>query len=324
MKYKNIPQTELNPSVICLGAGPFGVDLSQEISFSLLDRFFAEGGNFIDTALVYGEWLPNGKGLSEKTVGNWLKTRGNRSKVIIGTKGAHPRLSTMLVGRLSREEINSDVDESLHNLQTDYIDLYWLHRDDATRPVAEILSALNGLVKAGKIRYFGCSNWQTERIREAQDYAASNGLQGFAGNQVMWSFARPNREAINDKTLVSMDPGLKGYHRASGLAAMAYNSQARGFFAKLDQVGGALERLSPALRQTFGSPENLAKFARLKKLSEAQAQPVSALSLAYLIAQPFPAYPIAGCSTLDQLAENLQAANIELEPSLAAYLDTGN
>jgi aryl-alcohol dehydrogenase-like predicted oxidoreductase len=121
-----------------------------------------------------------------------------------------------------------------------------------------------------------------------------------------------------------MDPGLKEYHRASGLAAMAYNSQARGFFAKLDQAGGALERLSPALRQTFGSPENLAKFARLKKLSETQPQPVRALSLAYLIAQPFPAYPIAGCSSMDQLAENLQAANIELEPSLAAYLDTGD
>lgn len=323
MKYKNIPATGLNPSVLCLGAGPFGVDLSEELSFALLDRFFAAGGNFIDTALVYGEWLPNGKGLSEKTVGNWLKTRSNRADMLIGTKGAHPRLATMQVGRLSSAEITADLDESLHNLQTDYIDLYWLHRDDRQRPVAEILSALNEQVRAGKIRYFGCSNWQADRLQEAQAYAASHGMAGFAGNQVMWSLAAPNPAAIGDKTLVRMDQSLREYHRASGLAAMAYNSQARGFFAKLDQAAGAIAGLSPALQKTYGNEANLKKFSRLKKLAQAQGQPVSALSLAYLIAQPFPAYPIAGCSTMVQLNENLQAANIELEPSLVNYLDQG-
>lgn len=99
MKYQNIPNTDLSPSVLCLGGFPFGVKLDQGTSFALLDRFFAAGGNFIDSALVYGEWLPNGKGLSEKTIGNWIKARRNRQYLIIGTKGAHPRLSSMELQR---------------------------------------------------------------------------------------------------------------------------------------------------------------------------------------------------------------------------------
>jgi aryl-alcohol dehydrogenase-like predicted oxidoreductase len=323
LKYRNIPTTSLNPSVICLGGGPLGVDLSKETSFALLDRFYAGGGNFIDTALVYGEWLPDGKGLSEKTIGNWLKARSNRSEIIIGTKGAHPRLSTMQVGRLSEPEISADLDESLQNLQTGYIDLYWLHRDDPSRPVAEILTILNEQVRAGKIRYFGCSNWSESRIREAQEYAAAHGLQPFAGDQVMYSFATPNPAAITDQTLVTMNAGLKTYHQSSGLAAMAYNSQARGFFAKIDLAGGAVENLAPSLRKTYANPENLQKYARLKHLSATLGWPVSALSLAYLLAQPFPVYPISGSTTLAQLQDNLQAANIGLDPSQVAFLERG-
>src|SRR4051794_38881139 len=105
MRYRAIPNTDLNPSVICLGALPFGVSLEEGLSFALMDRFFAEGGNFVDTALVYGEWLPNGKGQSERTIGKWVKDRGARDLVIIGTKGAHPRLSSMHIPRLARDEI---------------------------------------------------------------------------------------------------------------------------------------------------------------------------------------------------------------------------
>lgn len=321
MKYREIPGTKLNPSVICLGALPFGVSLDEATSFSLMDRFLDGGGNFLDTALVYGEWLPNGKGLSEKTVGNWVKSRANRSEVIIGTKGAHPRIPTMHIPRLSPEEISSDLDESLANLQTDYIDLYWLHRDDPDRPVSDILNTLNEQVQAGKIRYFGCSNWQESRIRQAQEYAISHGLQGFSGNQVMWSLAAPNREAMSDKTMVAMDDSLRNYHLESGLASMAYNSQARGFFAKLITNVRDMSSLSPSLKKTYENEPNLRKFTRLKELAESQAKPVSAMSLAYLINQPFPAYPIAGCTTMPQLTENLQAADIKLDPSLLAYLD---
>lgn len=323
MKYRKIPGTQLNPSVICLGALPFGVSLDEPLSFALLDRFVEAGGNFIDTAIVYGEWLPNGKGLNEKTVGRWLKSRRNREKVIIGTKGAHPRLDSMNVPRLSPAEIASDLDESLQNLQTGYIDLYWLHRDDPARPVAEILTTLNEQVQAGKIRHFGCSNWKLDRLREAQAYAAAHGLQGFAGNQLKWSLAAPNLDAVADPTLVVMDRDTWEYHKESQLAAMAYNSQGRGYFAKLDASLKANTAVSPDLRKNYENAENLQKFERVKRLAAATGHSISAVSLAYLMAQPFPAYPIAGCTTMQQLEENLAAAEVNLDAAQAAYLDNG-
>ena len=172
MRYRNIPGTDLYPSSICLGTGLMGSTIDREHSFQLLDTLVEMGGNFIDTAHVYGDWVPGGKSLSEKTIGIWAKERGIRNRVMIGTKGAHPALSSMSIPRLSHREIVNDLDESLEYLQTEYVDLYWLHRDDPNRPVADILETLNEQVAAGKIRYFGCSNWRVQRIREAMQYAS--------------------------------------------------------------------------------------------------------------------------------------------------------
>lgn len=319
MKYQNIPNTDLTPSALCLGGFPFGVKLNQETSFALLDTFFAAGGNFIDTALVYGEWLPDGKGLSEKTVGNWIKDRRNRNYFIIGTKGAHPRLNSMALQRLSREEIISDLDESLANLGTDYIDLYWLHRDDPTRPVAEIVTTLNEQVKAGKIRYFGCSNWRLDRIEEAQTFAAENGLQPFAANQPMWSLAVPNPAAFSDPTMVWMNHQLKEYHTYSHLTAIVYSSQAKGFFTKLQR--SSISELPKVLITHYSNQENLAKFVRLKEVAEQINLSVSVIALSYLVSQPFPTFPIAGCSNLAQLEEILKAGDIRLSSSILDYLD---
>lgn len=321
MKYKDLPGTDLTPSVIGVGALPFGISLDDAASFEMMDRFAAAGGNFIDTALVYGEWLPNGRGRSEKTVGAWIKQRGIRQQMIVGTKGAHPALTAMDVPRLSPDQISDDLDASLHNLQTDYIDLYWLHRDDPNRPVADILETLNKQVRAGKIRYFGCSNWHVARIQEAQDYAATHGLHGFAGNQLMWSLAEPNRESFSDPTMVAMDQATWTYHQQSGLAAMPYNSQARGFFTRLHQVG--LAGLPESLRSTYDNQENRQRMERLSTLAQALSLPLSVLALAYLIAQPFPTYPLSGCSSLEQLNENLQATEIALTPAQRAFLEHG-
>jgi len=176
MKFKNIPQTDLYPSAICLGTASFGTSIDTSTAFQMLDTFVEYGGNFIDTAHIYGAWVPDGVGLSEKIIGQWVKGRRVEENIVIATKGAHPLLSAMDVPRLSRQDVVADLDESLHYLQTASIDLYWLHRDDPTRPVAEILETLNSQVKQGKIRYFGCSNWRVERIEEAMRYAAEHGL----------------------------------------------------------------------------------------------------------------------------------------------------
>lgn len=319
MRYRNIPHTDLNPSVICLGGDSLGISRDEQTSFAMLDAFSEGGGNFVDTALVYGEWLPGGKGLSEKTIGKWIKARGNRSQIIIGTKGAHPRLDTMNVQRLSREDIVSDLDESLRNLGTGMIDLYWLHRDDPNRPVSEIITTLNEQVQAGKIRYFGCSNWRLDRIIAAQQFAAENGLQPFVANQIMWSLAVPNRESFFDPNMVAMDAPLKAYHRESGLAAVAYTSQARGFFSRLEKSGE--EGLPDPVRKLFLNNTNRAIFTRLKEAARETGLSVGEIALAYLVSQPFATFAIAGCSTLPQLAEILRTVDVRLDAALLARLD---
>ncbi len=213
MKYHHISFSGLRPSVICLGSAPFGSGVDRAMAFHFLDIFFERGGNFIDTAHVYGAWVPGGLGLSEMIIGQWLQERGVREKVVLATKGGHPDLASMHVPRLSRQHILADLEASLQYLGTEYIDLYWLHRDDPQQPVAEVLELLNTLVKEGKIRAFGCSNWRSERIAEAIDYADAQGIAGFVGNQLMWSFARPNTEAIKDQTLAVMDAQTFALHQ---------------------------------------------------------------------------------------------------------------
>jgi aryl-alcohol dehydrogenase-like predicted oxidoreductase len=143
----------------------------------------------------------------------------------------------MTVPRLSRDESRRGSGSSLQALQTDYIDLYYLHRDDERLPVEEILSYLNDFVQAGKIRYFGCSNWKPARIREALAVARARGWQGFVANQLMWSLAEANPDGLPDQTMVTMDAESYQMHRETGLAAVAYSSQASGYFDKLERLG---------------------------------------------------------------------------------------
>ncbi len=160
MQYATIPNTDLAVAAICMGTTFIGSTIDHHQSFDLLDLYAESGGNFVDTASVYANWLAGEKHQSEKTVGRWLADRGLRDRIVLATKGAHPDMATMDVPRMSRAEIEDDLNTSLINLQTDVIDLYWLHRDDPSRPVEEILATLNAQVQAGKIRYFGCSNWR--------------------------------------------------------------------------------------------------------------------------------------------------------------------
>jgi aryl-alcohol dehydrogenase-like predicted oxidoreductase len=319
MKYTIIPSTELKPSTICLGSTNIGSTIDQENSFRLLDLYLELGGNFIDTASVYANWLPGEKNISEKTIGRWLKLRKNRDKIILATKGAHPDLSTMHISRLSRPEIVHDLHASLKNLQTEVIDLYWLHRDDVNRPVEDILETLNDQVKAGKIRYFGCSNWRTARIKVAQTYTAASGVQGFSANQMMWSLALVEPAGIRDKTIAWLDDEMKQYHLETGWAAMAYSSQANGLFQKMAQ--GTVDQMEPNVRSMYQLEENQHRFERIKRLAANSSLSVTEIVLGYLQAQPFTTVPIVGCRTVEQLTDSLTAAEVRLEPEQVKYLE---
>ena len=136
--------------------------------------------------------------MSEKTIGRWMKARGNRNSVILATKGAHPDLSAMHIPRLSRSDITKDLEESLKYLGVDHIDLYWLHRDDPNRDVCEIIETMDALVNSGKIRYYGLSNWKLPRLEEALAYAQGKGIARPSGSQILWSLAEPNADVFKD------------------------------------------------------------------------------------------------------------------------------
>jgi aryl-alcohol dehydrogenase-like predicted oxidoreductase len=298
-----------------MGSTGIGFDFSQRQTNEFLDAYAALGGNFIDTARVYGDFAGGVCGISERAIGNWMAARHNRAELVIGTKGGHPLLSSMNVGRLDRESLASDISESLADLMTDHVDIYWLHRDDVSRPVGDILETLNGFIEAGLTRGIGVSNWSPARIREANDYAASHGLTGFAANQPQFSLAR--QALVEDPTLCQMDSEMYDFHLSSKLACIPYSSQAKGFFIKLSESG--VDSLPDKAKRRFLTPDNLAVYERLLALSRETGYSVGALSLAYLTCQPFDTFPIVGVSRLTQIEALREAGDavITVEQAMA-------
>lgn len=318
MNYVDIPGSTLRVANICLGSTSIGSAIDRANAFRLLDVYWERGGNFLDTAKVYADWLPGERSVSEKTIGRWLRERGLRDRIVLATKGAHPNLATMTTGRLDRRAIEGDLSASLRHLQTDVIDLYWLHRDDVTRPVEEIMDTLLRLVQAGKIRYFGCSNWQADRIGAAQAYAQAGGKTGFVGDQMQWSLAHVEQASLPDPTCIAMNDALWRYHRATGLAAFAYSSQANGWFTRM--ANGAAEQMPAHRRAMYATPINRARCERAQQLAAQTGISLSHVVLGYLLAQPFPTVPIVGCRTVDQLEDSLAATDVRLSAEQVAFL----
>ncbi|WP_176706657.1 aldo/keto reductase [Paenibacillus hemerocallicola] len=322
MKYAAIPYTDLVASPICLGTSPIGSRLKEEESFRLLDLFVELGGNFLDSSHNYADWACEVKSISEKTIGKWMKARGNRSRIIVGTKGACPSGERFF--RLTRDEIMHDLHGSLQNLQTDCIDLYWLHRDDPTVPVEQILEILLDAADAGKIRHFACSNWSLPRIREAQSIAAEKGKPGFCASQIMWSLAQPNTDNMSDKTIVVMDEETKRYHAEAGMAQVPFSSQAGGFFGgRYNREDAGEGRKPTSVGKVYFNETNFGRLDRVREVASRLNASPSEVALAYLFAQPFPVFPIIGSHTPEQLTDSCKAGDLRLDERTALYLETG-
>ena len=307
MRYIKLFSNEPEVFALCLGTVLFGTTISQKEAFRQMDLFFERGGNCIDTARVYADWLPDGHGASEKTLGEWIKERKCRDKVFISTKGAHPDLKTMNIARMSHEELRSDLEESLKVLGTDYIDVYFLHRDDVSKPVEEILTILEEFKKEGKIKHYGCSNWKLPRMMEAEKAAARLGCSGFDCNQIRFGLADLNVEKIGDKTLVLMDREILSWHEKQKKPVMAYTSSCNGFFSK--KLRG--QSLSPSVEALYTNEANRILLQKLALWEKEYHCSAAALVLAYVMAQDFPSLPISAFSTCEQLEESIHAADIE-------------
>lgn len=321
MIYNVIPNSRIKPSVICLGTGSFGSGIKENDSFRLLDVYTDRGGNFVNTANVYGDWVPGEKSLSEKTIGKWLKQSKARDKMIVATKGAHPHLATMHISRVTEKDIVHDIDQSLTHLQTDYIDLYWLHRDDPSKPVYEIMDVLNEQIGKGKIRHIGCSNWTLQRMQEANRYAEAKGLQSFVASQKMGSLATINEDNMSDKSMLTMKEEDWAYHRQTNVAAIPYSSQANGFFS-----GKYRRDVKPDKQSVYNLYFNAANFEKLDRVAEvalAMSRTQTEIALSYMISQPFPVFPIIGSRNTEQLEESLLAGDLLLDEQTVQYLSTG-
>jgi aryl-alcohol dehydrogenase-like predicted oxidoreductase len=309
--------SDLKVSELCLGTAAYGGDLPVEAAKEQLNYFYEAGGNFIDTAHIYNDWIPGEKARSEKLIGNWLKDRGLRNQIILATKGGHPDFASMDKGRLTPVELKKDLEESLSYLGTDVIDLYILHRDDIMHPVGEILEFLEEQVKKGDIRYYGFSNWKKERLEATLEYAKNHGLKGLATNQLMWSMAKVNEDKVADKTLVSMDHDTYRFHTDNSLSAMAYMSMAKGYFTKRILS----KSLSKEQELMYSNDINDMRYKILKEAG-ASALEVTAYTLKFILAAPFSAVPIASFSSLSQLEDAVKGLELKVsEDLLKALID---
>ena len=212
---------------IVLGTSKLGVD-GREIAFGLLDDYVRLGGRTIDTASVYSDWIPGERGRAETTIGEWLKARGNRDELTIITKGAHPQLGHMDQPRCDEASIRHDVEVSLRRLGIERIDLWYLHRDDPSRPAAEIVGVLQALQREGKIASFGASNWTVPRLAEALAVPGPT----FVSSQVLGNVFCRIMNPLADRTCVVLDASAFRQALTQRLSLFLYTSTAHGYFER--------------------------------------------------------------------------------------------
>jgi aryl-alcohol dehydrogenase-like predicted oxidoreductase len=204
IEVSNQQSSLLVPNIV-FGTSNLGLMQNYDVGIEQMDYFFSLGGRCFDTARVYSNIGPFKKRPSEEILGEWIEKRNNRRDVIISTKGGHPPFARTRNSRLNQKDLTKDITESLAALKADYIDIYWVHRDDPTMQVGEIIDILNGFIREGKVLTIGASNWSHDRIAEANEYANNRGLFPFSASQIQWSCAILTAENLGDTSLVCMD-----------------------------------------------------------------------------------------------------------------------
>ena len=289
MNYLNFEGMKL--SQIVLGTDGYSERIEKTTAFKIMECYTENGGNVIDTARMYCD------GMSEKCLGEFIK--GIRNSLYISTKCSHPPLSDMSQNRLSETEIESDIDASLKTIGIDYIDIIWLHRDDESVPIEPIIDSMNKMVKKGKIRYFGASNWTYDRISEANAYAKSTNQQGFSASQPLYNMAV--RSKVWDDTLVCIEGEEKKKYDSSHFPVFAFSSQAKGFFEKY-----ATNSLSPKAIDRYLNENTLQIYKKICERAKKENSTISATALKMLIEQSkFDVFPIIGPSNVNQLKSTL-------------------
>jgi aryl-alcohol dehydrogenase-like predicted oxidoreductase len=309
-KYK-LAKSGISFAPLAFGGNVFGWTVDEPASFKLLDQFTDAGFALIDTADVYSIWVPGNKGgESEAIIGKWLKLRGNRDSIVIATKVGKP----MGPGKkgLSKKYIRLAVEDSLKRLQTDYIDIYQSHDDDPQTPMEETLGTFEELIREGKVKAIGASNFSPARLRLAMEVSKKNNLPAYECLQPLYNLME--RKQFEDE--------LEGICIEHNMAVISYYSLASGFLTGKYRSEKDLNK-SPRGEgaRKYLNAQGYAVLQVLDQLaSELDTKPAS-IALAWLMARPSIAAPIASATNEEQLGTLIQAAQIKLDKDAIALLD---
>ena len=291
-----IPETDLVVHPLCLGGNVFGWTADETQSHQVLDAYLSHGGNFIDTADVYSEWKPGNKGgESETIIGSWLKSQ-DRSKLVFATKVA--KLSTR--AGLRPENIIAACNDSLRRLQTDYIDIYYSHHDDAEVPMAETLGAYAQLISEGKIRYIAASQHTGARLQEALDISKEQGLPQYIALQDHYNLMERNPFESEQQDVLA----------TNGLSALPFYSLARGFLSGKYRPGVTVDSVRAAGGTDYQTDKGWAVIATLEEIAKAHNSSISAIALAWLRSNPQVSTPIASARTVEQLNDIIEVVEL--------------
>jgi aryl-alcohol dehydrogenase-like predicted oxidoreductase len=293
-------RTGLQVHPLCLGGNVFGWSANAEQSQEVLTAYETAGGNFIDTADMYSRWhTGNVGGESETIIGDWMRSRGNRSEMVIATKVA--KLATR--PGLRAANIAAAAEDSLRRLGTDYIDIYYAHHDDEETPLEESLTAFNELVTAGKVRYLAASNYSAARLEEALKISRDLGMSEYL-------LLQPNYNAIVRN---EYEGDLMAVAVKEDIPVLPYFSLAAGFLTGKYQPGVAVDSVRAGDMPDYMNDRGWAILNALTEIAKSENTTIAAVALGWLRAQPGVVTPIASARTVEQLAEILPVVELSAQ-----------
>lgn len=315
MDYRRLGRSGLKVSELCLGTMQFGWTTDEANARAVMDAFVAAGGNFIDTADIYTTWGPRGlaaAGESEAMIGRWLRDRGGRDDLVIASKVRGKMGEGPNDAGLSRKRILASCDASLRRLQVDYLDLYQCHWTDLETPIEETLGAMDALVRAGKVRYVGASNYPAWRLTEALWQADKRGLPRFDSYQPQYSLLEAAGFELEAMSLC----------RHHGLGVMPYSPLAGGFLTGKYRRGVTVESVRAAeMSRIYDREENHRIVDTLEEIAREHGKSIAATALAWLLSNPVVTAPIVGANTAAQLGPSLEAVGYRLSAAEMARLN---
>ncbi|HTR38793.1 MAG TPA: aldo/keto reductase [Bryobacteraceae bacterium] len=314
MTTRKLGGSGLEVSTLCLGGNVFGWTADEPTSFSILDAFVAAGCNFIDTADVYSRWAPGHKGGESETVlGNWFRRSGNRVRVILATK-VGIEMAPDKKG-LSKAYILREVDESLQRLQTDYIDLYQSHIDDANTPLEETLEAYDQLLRQGKVRAIGASNYTGERLAAAIEVGEQRGLPKYQCLQ-------PHYNLIER---AGYEKDLEPLCLKHGIGVIPYFALAAGFLTGKYRSEADLSKSPRGMGvKKYLNERGMRILAALDQVAHQYSSTPGKVALAWLIARPSITAPIASATSVEQLTDLIDATRLHLDQASIDLLNNAS